>query len=99
MTVKYEMNGTTLTVKPEEALDSLTSPVFEADVKEHLSGPRHIIVDMEKVTYVSSAGIRAFMTLSRDSAELGADMKLIHVNEHILSVFDLVGVRDIVTVE
>lgn len=99
MTVNSEKNGTTLTVKPEGELDSLTSPVFEAEVREHLSGSEHIIVDMENVKYVSSAGIRAFMTLSRDSAEQGADLKLIHVNEYILNVFDLVGARDIITVE
>ena len=99
MTVTYEKNGATLTVKPEGDLNSLTSPAFEAEVKEHLSGSEHIIVDLEKVGYVSSAGIRAFMTLSRDSAEQGGDLKLIHVNELILSVFDQVGVSDMIAVE
>lgn len=99
MKIAYEMNGTTLTVKPEEDLNSLTAPIFETEVREHLSGYEHIIIDMEKVGYVSSAGIRAFMILTRDSDELGADCKLIHVNELILNIFDQVGVGSIITVE
>lgn len=95
----FELNGKTLTVKPVEELDSMTSPVFETELRAHLSGVDSIVVDFEKVNYISSAGLRVFLAVEQTLEEKGAKMKLIHVNEHIIEIFDLVGFMDVVTVE
>ena len=34
----FEHSGDTLTVKPDGELDSMTSPVFEQEFRQHLSG-------------------------------------------------------------
>ena len=95
----FELNGTTLTVKPSGELDSMTSPVFEGELREHLAGITSLIVDLEQVDYISSAGLRAFLAVEQTLESSDADMKLIHVNEYIMEVFEMVGFMEIVTVE
>lgn len=95
----FELNGKTLTVKPMGELDSMSSPVFEKELRAHLAGADSIIVDFEQVNYISSAGLRVFLAVENTLEERGAEMKLIHVNEHIIEIFDLVGFMDVVSVE
>ena len=56
-------------------------------------------MDCEKLRYISSAGLRVFLTIEKDQGVHGGEMKLIHVNEQILEIFDMVGFTDVVTVE
>ena len=95
----FEKDGATLVVKPVGELDSATSPEFEAQLRERLTGAESIIVDFEKVEYISSAGLRVFLATEQYLERHGGEMKLIHVNEHIMEIFDLVGFLDVVTVE
>ena len=95
----FELNGTTLTVKPEGELDSMTSPVFETELRQHLPGAASIIVDFEQLEYISSAGLRALLSVEQSLEDQNAQMKLIHVNEHILEIFELVGFLNVITVE
>ena len=95
----FELNDATLTVKPVGEMDSMTSPAFEEELHQHLTGVASIIVDFEKLNYISSAGLRVFLAMEQFLEDRNAEMKLIHVNEHIMEIFDLVGFLDIVTVE
>jgi len=95
----YELNGTILTVKPSGELDSMTSPAFEAEVRKHLTGVSGVIVDFEKVDYISSAGLRVLLALQSTLENQGAEMKLIHVNDPIMEIFEMVGFLDVIKVE
>ena len=95
----FEMKDGTLTVKPVGELDSLTSPAFEEELRGKLEGASHIIVDFAQVDYISSAGLRVFLAAEQQLEDRDADMKLIHVNENIMEIFELVGFLDIITVE
>ena len=95
----FELNDTTLTVKPVGELDSMNSPAFEAELRQHLTGVASIIVDFENLNYISSAGLRVFLAMEQSLEDRNAEMKLIHVSEHIMEIFDLVGFLDVVTVE
>ena len=86
-------------MKPVGELNSMTSPDFEEELRAHLSGVSNLIVDFENVDYISSAGIRLFLGLNQTLKNRDAEMKLIHVSEPIMSIFDLIGFQDVVTVE
>ena len=95
----FELNGTTLTVKPVGELDSMTSPVFETELRRHLTGVTSVIVDFREVRYISSTGLRVFLSVENTLENQGAEMKLIHVNEYIIEIFQLVGFMDVVKIE
>ena len=96
---EFELNGTTLSVKPMGELDSVNSPAFDAQLKQRLPGVSKVIVDFEQVDYISSAGLRVFLAAEQYLENHDAEMKIIHVNEHIMDIFDMVGFLDVVTVE
>ena len=95
----FNLNGTTLTVTPVGELDSMTSPIFEEEMRQHLSGVSSIIVDFEKLEYISSAGLRVLLALEQFLEQKNAEMKLIHVSEPIMEIFELTGFLDVITVE
>ena len=95
----FELNGTALTVKPVGELDSMTSPVFEAELRERLPGVTDVIIDFAEVTYISSAGLRVILNAERIMEERDGEVRLIHVREHIREIFSLVGFMEVVKVE
>ncbi len=94
----FEKKDTTLSVWPEGRLDTATSPVLEKEVREHLDGVRSIIMDFEHVEYISSGGLRALLTIEKLIEEQDGDMRLLHVNENIMEIFELVGFMEVITV-
>ena len=94
----FEKQGNVLTVKPEGRLDTATSPIFDSELRKHLDGVQEIIMDFAAVDYISSGGLRVLLTTDQTMEKKGGHMKLIHVNEHILDIFKLIGFMDLVTV-
>ena len=97
--IYFEKQGSVLTVKPEGRLDSVTSPVLEGELKKHLDGVRDVIMDFTDVNYISSGGLRLLLTTEQQLEGKGGSIKVIHVNEYIYDVFELVGLTDAVAVE
>ena len=95
----FERNGTTLTVKPTGELNSVTSPFFENELNERLTGVSLVVIDFAGVVYITSAGLRIILTLEKSLRKQNAEMKLIHVNEQIMEIFDLVGFADVIAIE
>lgn len=99
MNIEFIKNGTTLTVKPEGRLDTATSPELEKRMAPKMEGMTEIIIDMERVEYISSGGLRVLLAAEQEMEERDGQMKVIHVNEHIMKIFDMTGFLDIITVE
>lgn len=95
----FEKNGSLLTVRPEGRLDTTASLVLSEELETQLDGVTEIIMDFEKVEYISSSGLRVLLTAEQRMEDCGGKMKLIHVNEYIIAIFDLVGFMDVITVE
>ena len=94
----YLKQGETLTVKPEGRLDTVTSPVLEKELQAHLDGVKNIVMDFSAVEYISSGGLRMLLATEQLLEQRGGSMKLIHANEYIIEVFELVGFMDVVEV-
>jgi len=95
----FEMQDDTLIAKPVGELDTETSPAFEEELLKKMAGVKHIVIDLEQVDYVSSAGLRVFLVAQQRVQKEDADLKLIHVNGNIMEVLEIVGFLDVVTVE
>ena len=48
--------------------------------------------------YVSSAGLRVILT-AQDIMDEQGEMKVIHVNETVMEIFDITGLVDLLTIE
>ena len=64
MEIKTERNEGKLTVSLEGRLDTTTAPELEVAIKD-LDGVTELIIDMAKLEYISSAGLRVFLINNR----------------------------------
>ena len=95
----FEKKGSLLTVKPKGRLDSAASALLDEELARQMDGVTEIIMDFEQVEYIASSGLRVLLTAEQRMEDCGGKMKLIHVNEYIIAIFDLVGFMDVITVE
>lgn len=79
-------------IKLEGYLDAHTAPQFEQAVQyEFDAGHYRFIVDCEKLTYISSAGLGVFMSFIEEIREQGGDIKICGLTPKVQQVFDILG--------
>ena len=98
MTIVEERNNDVLTLKIEGRLDTTTAPTLEKTINEILDGVTELILDMNQLTYVSSAGLRVLLSTQKKMNKIGT-MKLIGVCEDVMEVFEMTGFVDILNIE
>ena len=98
MNIVQNRQDTALVVALEGRLDTTTAPELEAALTEALDGVESLTMDFEKLEYISSAGLRVLLSAQKRMMKQG-EMKVIHVNETIMEIFEVTGFSDILTVE
>ncbi len=98
MTITKNQNGNTLTVCLEGRLDTTTAPQLEEEFKSSLESVDELVLDFEKLDYISSAGLRVLLLAQKIMNKKGG-MKVLHANETIMEVFEVTGFVDILTIE
>ena len=98
MTINTTKDGSVLTVALEGRLDTMTAPELEAVLGKEMPAAEKLILDFDKLEYISSAGLRVLLAAHKAMAPKGG-MKVIHVNEIVQEVFDVTGFVDILDIE
>ena len=79
-------------------LDTVTAPELEAEISAILSTAESLVLDMEKLEYISSAGLRVILKTQKALTQK-AGLKLIHVSDEVMEVFEITGFSDFLTIE
>ncbi|MBR3474133.1 MAG: STAS domain-containing protein [Oscillospiraceae bacterium] len=98
MKITKKQNASSLEIALEGRLDTTTAPELERAMKESLDGVSELTMDFEKLEYISSAGLRVLLSAQKKMSRQGG-MKLVHVGEIIMEVFEVTGFTDILTIE
>ena len=98
MNINKIEKGTELIIELEGRLDTTTSPELEKELKQSLSGVSSLILDMDKLDYISSAGLRVLLSAQKEMNKQGS-MLVKNVNENIMEIFDVTGFVDILNIE
>lgn len=98
MTIKKAKNGNTLTISVEGRVDTATSKEFEEEAKSELDSVEELILDLAKLDYISSAGLRVLLSLQKIMNTKGS-MKVTNVNEIVNDIFEVTGFSEILTIE
>ena len=85
-------------VKLAGRLDTVTAPELETALKDILPGITELVLDLETLEYVSSAGLRVLLSAQK-TMNLQGEMKVCNVNETIMEIFEVTGFSDILTIE
>ena len=98
LNITKEQNGGLLTVALEGRLDTVTAPELEAELTSSLDGVEELVLDMQNLEYISSAGLRVLLSAQKNMSSKGS-MKLINVNETVMEILEVTGFTDILTIE
>lgn len=91
-------SGDAAVFRLEGRLDTVTAPDLEQALQASLGGISELILDFEKLEYISSAGLRVLLSTQKTMMKKGG-MKIRHVNDVISEIFDVTGFSDILTIE
>ena len=83
---------------PAGRLDTLTSPAFDAAIKEIAAEVDELTLDLSELEYISSAGLRVLLTAQKAMAVRGK-MTVKNPNETVSEIFEVTGFRDILNIE
>ncbi len=94
MDIKKTENGKSLTIAIEGRLDTTTAPELQTEVSK-LGDYDELIFDLEKLAYISSAGLRVLMVAHKG---MSGNVKIINANDDIKEIFSITGFDSIFNV-
>lgn len=98
MNIIMQINGQTAVLKIEGRLDTLTAPQLEEKINSLAQEIQHLVLDLQGLQYVSSAGLRVILAAQKRMSAVGT-MKLTSVSEAVMEVFEITGFADVLTIE
>ena len=97
MDVTYRIDKDILYIAVEGRVDA--SNAAEAEQKifgiKNANADKHVVLDAEKLEYISSAGLRVILKLRKEAPKLA----IINVIPEVYEILDMTGFTDMVTVE
>jgi len=98
MIINKESTGDKLEIKLDGRLDTNTAPKLEKELNNSIENVKKLIIDLENLMYISSAGLRVILSAQKIMNKQG-EMILINVNDLIMEIFDATGFINILTIE
>jgi anti-sigma B factor antagonist len=98
LNINKTKDGDKMVVALEGRLDTTTAPELEVSVKEDIAGVADLVIDLEQLEYISSAGLRVLLATQKIMNSQGK-MVVTHPNDVISEVFEVTGFCDILTIE
>jgi len=98
LNIEKKTEGTALQVTLTGRLDTTTAPQLESELKSSLDGVTSLVMDFEKLEYISSAGLRVLLSAQKIMNKQGS-MKITHVSDVINEIFEVTGFSDILNIE
>ena len=97
MDVTYRIDKDILYIAVEGRVDASNAADAEKRIFEikNTNSDKHVVLDADKLEYVSSAGLRVILKLRKEAPKLA----IINVIPEVYEVFDMTGFTDMVTVE
>ena len=98
MTIEIKRNAEETTIELVGRLDTTTAPALDKTISEDIGETKNLILDLKKLEYISSAGLRVLLSAQKKMQKIGS-MKVTGVCEEVMEVFEMTGFADILTIE
>ena len=86
------MEGSVLTVALDGRLDTISAPDFQDEIQPLLDGAdKTLVLDCSELSYISSSGLRIFLTIRKAAAEAGGKVVIEGLSPQIRQVFMMTG--------
>ena len=98
MTIEIKKNATETVIEIVGRLDTITAPALDKTINEDIADTKNLVLDVKGMEYISSAGLRVLLSAQKKLQKIGS-MKVIHVCEAVMEVFEMTGFADILVIE
>lgn len=100
MTINQNKTTDALVLELEGRLDTITAPELEEVVEKIPEDVNKLVVDMAKLEYISSAGLRVILAAHKLMCEeRTGTMTVKNVSDGIMEIFDMTGFTDVLNIE
>lgn len=97
MTINKEQHDAAMTLHLSGRLDTTTAPELESEISALPETVKDLTIDMSKVSYISSAGLRVLLVAQKTMSKVGT-MTVTGVCAAVHEVLDITGFSDILTI-
>jgi anti-anti-sigma factor len=96
MKIATQTNGSEVFIQVEGRIDTTNYNEFESAVNEVLKEDvKQIYLDCSGINYISSSGLRIFLTIQKKMMAAGGKLKLFGMQPSIKEIFDISGFSSI----
>ena len=99
MTITEKRNEEMIQLDVEGRIDTITSPELQKSILQAFQKGNKVVINLEKVNAISSAGLRVFLIGQKTASSKGGSMKVLGVSESVMKVFQMTGFAKILTIE
>ncbi len=100
MNITIEQSKDEILVRIIGELDTIATTEQAGELQQVLDlADKAIVVDCTELEYISSAGLRFFMQLKRESEAKGGSIRICHLNEDVADIFRMSGFQNIFEIE
>jgi anti-sigma B factor antagonist len=96
ISVDQSENGVELNI--DGRIDTNTSPQLQGEILKAFQKSKSVVLNFGKVSYISSAGLRALLIGQKTAASKGASMRLVNVPDVVMTVLETVGFSKILKI-
>ena len=90
MTIESVQSGQQVVIKPIGRMDAESAPAFEEECRTWLGrSVCQLVVEMSELTYVSSMGLRAFISVGKLVQERGGTLRLCRPVPLVRQLFEI----------
>lgn len=76
-------------------IDSASAPVVESEMEAFLPDGPELVLDLEKLEYISSAGLRVVLRLRKQYP----DISIINASQEVFEIFEMTGFSEMMPIE
>ena len=98
MTIEIKKNQEETVIEIVGRLDTITAPALDKTIHEDIGDTKKLVLDVKGLEYISSAGLRVLLDAQKKMQKIGS-MKVVHVCEAVMEVFEMTGFADILVIE
>ena len=92
MNIRIEQEGNMVVAHFAGRLDTAAAVEITPDIQALADqADKHIVLDCSELAYISSSGLRLFLTLRKESAAKGGKLQVRAINADIRQVFMMTG--------
>ncbi len=93
MNITTNREGNMLTIAVEGKLDTYTAPELKAVLEKELPGVEQLILDFEKLQYLSSAGLRVLLSAMQTMDDQGT-LTVKNINNFVREILEETGLLE-----